>query len=257
MDPEFVAAATPPPVDASAGWNTAVAVLTDLLQKATDGAVSSQAVRKELENRGVPEVRQLVARLKAADFESPDALQATIRWHHFGRSFLTTDAFREAQRSQELPKHLLEGLSPSDADEVAVWWTTLSNANKLEVARFCDPREEDYFFGAIEENDDEGPLPRVKGGRFVPKSDTTGWADWYAELFEYLVCNPELVFIAPPVVRTFHICTHHEAIRAVLKTGNVPPDFQCPLGLGDCPMRHRGTLVVRSMEGGGRHRTNG
>jgi hypothetical protein len=51
MDPEIVVSATPTPVDPSTGWNTAVTVLTDLLQKATDGAVSSQAVRKELESR--------------------------------------------------------------------------------------------------------------------------------------------------------------------------------------------------------------
>src|SRR5262249_334998 len=58
-----------------------------------------------------------------------------------------------------------------------------------------------------------------------------------AELFDYLLCNPELVVFAPPVVRTFHICTHHEAARAVLAAGRVPADFQCPFRSEDCPMR--------------------
>jgi hypothetical protein len=138
---------------------------------------------------------------------------------------------------EEVPAHLLNGLSPPHVNEVAAWWAGLTTDNRAEVAALCDPRCEDSFFGAIPE-DAADSVPRVIGGRFVPSDDMAGWSEWHKELFDYLICHPELVFFEPPVVRIFYIgCTHHEAVRAVLAAGKIPAAFQCPLGLEGCPMR--------------------
>jgi hypothetical protein len=136
----------------------------------------------------------------------------------------------------EVPSQLLDGLAPADEAEVLAWWSGLADAARSQVADLCDPRRDQCLFGAVP-GEAAARLPAVIGGCFVPRDDAAGWAEWHAELFDYLLCNPELVMIAPPVVRRFHICTRHEAARAALKSGRIPADFRCPLDSGDCPMR--------------------
>jgi hypothetical protein len=131
----------------------------------------------------------------------------------------------------EIPGQLVDGLSPDKGKEVAAWWAGLDDASRSHVADLCDPRQDESFFGAASD------VPVVIGGRFVPGDDAAGWSEWHAELFDHLLSNPELVLFAPPVVRTFHVCTRHEAARAALAAGRIPADFQCPLGSGDCPLR--------------------
>jgi hypothetical protein len=147
--------------------------------------------------------------------------------------------YRSAERRSlmdEVPRQLLDGLSPEESEKVAVWWAQLTDAAQAEVAYLCDPLREECFFGVISE-DAAAQVPVVIGGRFVPRDDVAGWEEWHAELFGHLLCNPELVVFAPPVVRTFHICTRHEAARAALAVGRIPVDFRCPLSLEECPMR--------------------
>jgi hypothetical protein len=137
----------------------------------------------------------------------------------------------------EVPAQLLKGLSPADEALVAAWWARLDAAARSQVTDLCDPRRDQCFFRLVP--GDAAQAPVVIGGRFVPKDDdTAGWDEWHAGLFDYLVCNPELVLVAPPVVRTSHICTRHEAARAVLAAGRIPVDFQCPLSSDGCPIRH-------------------
>ncbi len=137
---------------------------------------------------------------------------------------------------EDIPVQLLDGLSPVDRNEVGVWWARLADADQSQLADLCDPKRETNFFSG--DSDETGVRkPVVIGGRFVPAEDTTGWAEWHAELFDYLLSNPELVLFAPPAVRTFHICTRHEGARVVLAEGRIAADFPCPLGSADCPMR--------------------
>ena len=90
------------------------------------------------------------------------------------------------------------------------------------------------FFGVVRE-DEAASVPIVIGGRFVASDEAAGWAEWHAELFDNLVCHPELLL--EPRRRTFHIgCTHHEAARQILAAGGIPADFHCPLNLANCPM---------------------
>jgi hypothetical protein len=134
-----------------------------------------------------------------------------------------------------VPTDLLAGLSPTAGEQVIAWWASLAPEVRSQVTALCDPRQ-DAFFGLVPDEAATG-VPVVIGGRFVPRDGTAGWAEWHAELFDHLLSNPELVIFAPPAVRTFHICTRHEAARAVLAAGRIPADFQCPLGINDCPMR--------------------
>jgi hypothetical protein len=135
-----------------------------------------------------------------------------------------------------VPAQMLDKLSSSDGEKARAWWAGLSDENKARVADLYDGRREQCFFGVIDDNS-AARVPRVIGGRFVANEDTTGWPAWHEELFDHLICNPELLVFAPPVVRTFHICTRHEAARAVLAAGRIPSDFRCPFGENDCPMR--------------------
>ncbi len=53
------------------------------------------------------------------------------------------------------------------------------------------------------------------------------------DLYEYLVGH-ELFLVDPP---GFHICTAHAAARDAI-AGELRPDFRCPVGRGDCPLRN-------------------
>lgn len=140
----------------------------------------------------------------------------------------------------DIPRALLEGLSLGAVAEAKAWWCNLTEAARQEITFLWDERQDLCFFPP--ERDDSGKwrwvrTPKVIGGRFVPPDEEPSWAEWYAEHFEYLVCHPELVFFEPPVWRTFHICTAHEAARTVLATGKLPTDFRCPLRSLACPIR--------------------
>jgi hypothetical protein len=73
-------------------------VLRQLLIRAREGAVSTQALRKELEARSIPEPQELIAKLKSLEF----SVERGHTWYHIGRSFLTESKYREARRTQEV-----------------------------------------------------------------------------------------------------------------------------------------------------------
>ncbi len=63
--------------------------------------------------------------------------------------------------------------------------------------------------------------------------------DWKNHL-EYFLEHDGIGFFADEP-RLFHICRRHTAARAVVRSGILPPGFDCPLGrAGACPMRHVG-----------------
>ena len=137
---------------------------------------------------------------------------------------------------EEIPSQLVEGLSIADGRAVAIWWTALDRAAQVEVVALWDGQQDECFFGAS--RDAPGaPAPVVIGGRFVPHDDAWGLSEWGPSYFEHLLNHPELVILDQPETRTFHICTAHEAARAVLAEGRVPAQFTCPLGSLSCPMR--------------------
>lgn len=89
-------------------------VLRDMLARARDGAVSTQALRRELEARGMSDAQELIARLKSVDHTSQSSAGNDQGcWYHFGRSFLTAAKYGEAQRIQEV-----EATQAESADEV-------------------------------------------------------------------------------------------------------------------------------------------
>jgi hypothetical protein len=141
-----------------------------------------------------------------------------------------------------IPRHFLADLSPTEVDLVAAWWTGLAEADRTELATLCDDRQEQCFWG-LASDDPATPVPVVIGGRFLPRDDTAGWEEWYAEVFDFLVCYPDPLLYTLPVIRTFHICTRHAAARAVLASGRVPAEFHCPLATEDCPMERLATLA--------------
>jgi hypothetical protein len=88
------------PGDSDPNLTQAIKVLTDLLKK-NDGTVGTRVLSRGLENQHLPDVPELVNRLKVFDFDSPDQRPVPFRWYHLGRSFLTESKYREAQASQE------------------------------------------------------------------------------------------------------------------------------------------------------------
>jgi len=137
---------------------------------------------------------------------------------------------------QMIPAQMIVGLSSEGAASALAWWRGLTDAERSEVATICDARQEEWFFGLL--GDSSAQAPRVIGGRFIPNDDDAGWSEWSAEYFDHLICHPELSTFEPPVVRNFVIgCTRHESARAVLATGRIPADFQCPLRSAECAVR--------------------
>lgn len=73
-------------------------VLRQLLARARDGSVSTQALRKELDARAIAEPQELIARLESVERN----VDRGYTWYHIGRSFLTESKYREAQRTREV-----------------------------------------------------------------------------------------------------------------------------------------------------------
>jgi hypothetical protein len=137
-----------------------------------------------------------------------------------------------------VPRQLIAGLSAAAHSAAEAWWAGLSEAARSEVVALWDERQDLCFFGLAPHRDVAAP-PVVIGGQFVPRDDddAAGWAEWYAEYFDYLLNHEELVY-EPPVFRTFYIgCTRHEAARTLLGAGRNPADFRCPLEQVDCPLK--------------------
>src|SRR4051794_35261249 len=102
-----------------------------------------------------------------------------------------------------MPATILKHLSPRQIEVVRDWWAGLPPTAQGEVAALYEERQ-------------SVSLPCVRNPFARDERDEAGWAEWHAEYFDYLISNPELIHLEPPVVRTFHICSAHEAARAVL-----------------------------------------
>jgi hypothetical protein len=93
----------------------------------------------------------------------------------------------------DLPAQLREGLSTGDLRSVEQWWSALGETSRSDVARLWDERMDVCLFGIVPE-EPGASAPVVIGGRFVPRDDAAGWAEWHAAYFDHLINNPELVF---------------------------------------------------------------
>ncbi len=111
-----------------------------------------------------------------------------------------------------------------------------SESARSEVVALWDERQDVCLFGLAPHLDGVTP-PVVIGGRFVARDDTAGWAEWRAEVLRPPPESPGTDLLQPPVVRTFHICTRHEAAVQFSRTGRIPADFRCPLDVVGCPLR--------------------
>jgi hypothetical protein len=84
-------------------WVAAAAVLKELLS-ASNGCVSSLALKKSLESRNVANARALVVRLKYYDFEAPgdDQLpKPQFRWYSHAKSFYSKERFDKLQTEKD------------------------------------------------------------------------------------------------------------------------------------------------------------
>ena len=102
--------------------------------------------------------------------------------------------------------------------EIERWWQQLAPAERRSLRR---PRE-------------RRSLQVI--GRFVEPGEGQGEGeatDGLIDFYEYLV-NHELVL---DTGRTFHICSAHPEVRAVVSSGLVPATFRCPRAAEVCPMR--------------------
>lgn len=150
---------------------------------------------------------------------------------------------------EPLPAELRALISENGIIIADDWWGGLTHADRDRLARLWDERLEVCFFAP--QHDEDGRLdaweqvPAVTGGRFVPHDDD-GRGEWLLDFFEYLLEHPELVLAYEPPLRTFHICTRHEATWACVAVGEVPVGFVCPVGEAACPMRRlRGSRLKR------------
>ena len=136
-------------------WITALAVLKRQLSL-HGGCVSSKALRKELERKGIPDARDVVVRMKLYDFDGepdPECEKPEFRYYHHGRSFFSEEQFREKEAATDAaaesastaePKHV----TVKDQSDYAV------RKNRQEEARLVT-----YVVSALEEwyGSDSGP----------------------------------------------------------------------------------------------------
>jgi hypothetical protein len=92
--------------------------------EASDGVVSSKALRPVLADRGIRDARHAITRLKLFNFDDPQAELATpdFRYYHRGRSFYSHEAFRnaEAQIAAEAAKQAEEAETTYECEEETI-----------------------------------------------------------------------------------------------------------------------------------------
>lgn len=141
----------------------------------------------------------------------------------------------------EFPADLMQAIPRGAVPAARSWWDALPEPERRQVASLWDDRLEVHFFSPQADEsgrlDDWAEVPTVEGGRFVPRDDAWGLAEWGPGYFEHLLQHPELVLLWEPERRTFHIgCTAHAAARSCLVAGQVPAEFACPAGTPSCPL---------------------
>jgi hypothetical protein len=118
-------------------WQRATGILERMLQS-HNGCVSSRALRKELERRGIGDARQFVITMKFFDFDAepdPRTPRPAFRFHHRGRSFYSQEAYRAAEAKTEAAADDASGAEAvigEEEEEVAV---TPPRAYRQEEAR--------------------------------------------------------------------------------------------------------------------------
>lgn len=84
-------------------WTVGSNLLHEMLQQG-GGVVSSVALRTALEQRNIPEARQLVLSLKYFDFDAPPEdgrPRPAFRWYSHARSFYSEERFANLKKAQE------------------------------------------------------------------------------------------------------------------------------------------------------------
>lgn len=111
----------------------------------------------------------------------------------------------------DLPKTIVETLSPEQLERATEWWHTLTAEDRRALRPVVGPRG-------------------VLVGRYVePGEEDNDHVDFY----EYLVAHELFLEDGP----TFHICTAHPDARAAVADGRIPSNFRCPFASETCPMR--------------------
>lgn len=133
-----------------------------------------------------------------------------------------------------IPVQLTQTFAEIDQDAIAAWWSKLSDAHRDEIARLCDTRADNCFFGVVA---DESELPEVERG-LCDEDDVRPVEEWAPSHFEYLLNHPELVLIWDQAERSFHVgCTAHTSAKTCWANGFTPSNFSCPFARADCLMR--------------------
>jgi hypothetical protein len=100
-------------------WERAVSVLGQMLE-AQGGSVSSTALRRELDRKGIPEARQLVVKMRFFDFDGePDSAtpRPSFRFYHRGRSFFSEEAYQAAEAKTEAAAQVAGETAPGPEEE--------------------------------------------------------------------------------------------------------------------------------------------
>lgn len=141
------ASATTPSEVPPSSWAIGSRLLLELLDR-NQGCVSSFALRRALEDAGVPDSRGVAVRLRYFDFDEPDELpKPDRRWFAHARSFYTEEAFERLRRVQEEQATRAETADTvKEVDEE----DDIKPRNERRQARQEEARLGTYVVGALE-----------------------------------------------------------------------------------------------------------
>jgi hypothetical protein len=163
--------------------------------------------------------------------------------------------FYRENRMLPLPPALGDAYLDADRTAIEAWWSALPAAEQENLTQLCDHRLDKCFFGVIAD-DGKHVVPKVHGGRFVPReNDPWGFDEWGLEYFYHLLDHPELVLIWDEPQRTFHYgCTRHPAAHRCWSTRHIPTNFNCPFQSQSCllsPLRGMTITITTATASGG------
>lgn len=130
-----------------------------------------------------------------------------------------------------------DGTTELQRATVDAWWSRLRAAERRELSALADPRAESCSYSRTARSDGSsawhGITIRLRG-RFTEKERPSVEEAFPIDLYEHAVDRG--IFLDDGLI--VHVCTAHEAARAVVRAGFIPASFSCPLGRGTgCPMR--------------------
>ena len=135
---------------------------------------------------------------------------------------------------KKIPSKIIEGLSPCEKLVVQNWWNLLDETTQAELSSLWMTDSNLCVNTKHHQIELENQSNHIQA-KFIQSEEELDDESWNKDFYEYLV-NHEIHIYG--FDKSYHICTQHEAAKAVINSGLIPSNYICPLRNKNCPIRN-------------------